>query len=391
MNPLRFLMIAPTPFFADRGCHVRIYEEAHALKKRGHAVAISTYHIGNEIDNILTYRILDVPWYRKLSAGPSIHKFYLDVLLILRTISAVKMFKPDIIYAHLHEGAFLGKLIANIFNLPLIFDYQGSLTEEIVDHNFITQSGLSYKIFKSIEKNIDKSADLIFTSSTVSAKKLRDSSISVPVFILDDGVDSDLFQPIENPDIDLELPGDGLTIVYLGLLNKYQGIDVLLEAIKILAEQRDDLHFLVMGYPNVEYYQQLAKEKHIDSLITFTGRIPYLESVKYLCLGDIAISPKISRTEANGKLLNYMACGLPTIAFDSLINRQILGEYGIYAEWNDPKSLADSIMDLADNPDQRNYLSHHLRERAVEKFSWNTRAKRIENKASELTKNRFLT
>lgn len=352
-------------------------------------MAISTYHIGNEIDNILTYRILDIPWYRKLSAGPSIHKFYLDILLILRTISAVKTFKPDIIYAHLHEGAFLGKIIANIFNLPLIFDYQGSLTQEIVDHNFIKQNGVSYRIFRFIENYIDKSADLIFASSTVSAEKLRDSSISVPVFVLDDGVDSHVFRPIDDPDIDLELPGDALTIVYLGLLNTYQGIDVMLEAIKILAEYREKFHFLIMGYPNVEYYRQLAKEKNIDSFITFTGRIPYTESAMYLSLGDIAISPKISRTEANGKLLNYMACGLPTIAFDSLINRQILGEYGIYAEWNNPESLARSIMDLADNPNQRNYLSHHLRERAVETFSWEHRAKQIENKASELIKTVF--
>ena len=43
---MKILVIAPTPFFADRGCHVRIYEEAKALLKLGYQVKIVTYHLG---------------------------------------------------------------------------------------------------------------------------------------------------------------------------------------------------------------------------------------------------------------------------------------------------------------------------------------------------------
>ena len=42
-------MIAPTPYFSDRGCHVRIYEEAKALKARSHEVVIVTYHLGRDV------------------------------------------------------------------------------------------------------------------------------------------------------------------------------------------------------------------------------------------------------------------------------------------------------------------------------------------------------
>ena len=37
---LRVLMIAPTSFFSDYGCHVRIYEEAKILQKLGHRVTV---------------------------------------------------------------------------------------------------------------------------------------------------------------------------------------------------------------------------------------------------------------------------------------------------------------------------------------------------------------
>ena len=46
----RVLMIAPTSFFADYGCHVRILEEARALQAAGHAVTIATYHNGGPVE-----------------------------------------------------------------------------------------------------------------------------------------------------------------------------------------------------------------------------------------------------------------------------------------------------------------------------------------------------
>ena len=121
-------MIAPTPYFADRGCHVRIYEEARALRARGHEVRIVTYHLGRDLGGIPTERIPAVPWYRKLSAGPSWHKPYLDILLLLKTWQVARRFRPQILHAHLHEGAFIAALLKPVLRLPLVFDCQGSLT-----------------------------------------------------------------------------------------------------------------------------------------------------------------------------------------------------------------------------------------------------------------------
>ncbi|HOP40883.1 MAG TPA: glycosyltransferase, partial [Geobacteraceae bacterium] len=122
---LRILMLAPTPFFADRGCHVRIYEEARALLRRGHDVRIVTYHLGRDMPGIQTRRIPTVPWYRKLAAGPSRHKPYLDVLLFCTAASEIRRFRPRLLYSHLHEGAFLGVFLKMLFRIPLLFDCQG--------------------------------------------------------------------------------------------------------------------------------------------------------------------------------------------------------------------------------------------------------------------------
>ncbi len=79
-------MIAPTPYFADRGCHVRIYEEARALTKLGHEVCIVTYHLGRDMPGVRVVRTPHIPWYGKLEAGPSWHKPYLDILLLWKAL-----------------------------------------------------------------------------------------------------------------------------------------------------------------------------------------------------------------------------------------------------------------------------------------------------------------
>ena len=71
VRTMKILMVAPTPFFADRGCHVRILLETNALTAMGHEVLISTYGLGRDLPGIDTVRTQRIPWYRKLAAGPS--------------------------------------------------------------------------------------------------------------------------------------------------------------------------------------------------------------------------------------------------------------------------------------------------------------------------------
>lgn len=107
-------MIALTPFFADRGCHIRIYEEAKILRKSGYDVIVCTYHNGRDLKGIRTERIVNIPWYTKLEAGPSLHKIYLDFFLLLKCISVASKVNLVAIHSHLHEGALIGKIVASI-------------------------------------------------------------------------------------------------------------------------------------------------------------------------------------------------------------------------------------------------------------------------------------
>jgi hypothetical protein len=72
--PFNVLMVAPTSFFADYGCHVRILAEATNLQNLGHRVVICTYHNGDNVQGLDIRRGWGPPWIQRPVVGSSRHK-----------------------------------------------------------------------------------------------------------------------------------------------------------------------------------------------------------------------------------------------------------------------------------------------------------------------------
>ena len=175
-----------------------------------------------------------------------------------------------------------------------------------------------------------------------------------------------------------------LPIVYTGLLAEYQGTGILLQAAEKLVRRGVDVHFLIMGFPGVTTYAQQARNLGIMHRVSFPGKIPYEHIATWLSLGDVAVAPKMSETEGNGKILNYMATGLPVVAFDNPVSREYLGEDGVYAPAGDVTGLADGIDALLCDAARAQVLGGKLRARAVEKYAWEQSASKIEQAYARL-------
>lgn len=384
---LRVLMIAPTSFFADYGCHVRILEEARALQRLGHKVTIITYRNGRDIPDLDIRRTLPIPWRQNYEVGSSRHKIGFDALLGLKTLQLLMSERFDVIHAHLHEGALIGLVIGRMFGLPVVFDFQGSLTEEMLDHKFLRRDGFAYAPLRRLETWIDHTASVTLTSSTNAERILIEQfgCDATQIRPLPDCVDVTTFAPLTPEDQlfrsdkrrQLGIPEDAPVIAYLGLLAHYQGTDLLLQAMQRIRAERPDAYLLLMGFPGLEIYRGMAQQFGVDDRVIFTGRIPYEEAPSYLNLGDIAVAPKLSLTEGAGKLLNYMALGLATVAFDTPVAREYLGACGVYAERGSAASLADKLLGLLGDADRRQQLGRQLRRRAVEQYDWDRAAVKI--------------
>ena len=374
----RVLMIAPTSFFADYGCHVRILEEARILQQMGSEVTIVTYRTGNDVPDIPILRTAAIPWRRDWEVGSSWHKIAYDILLFARSLAAMVQVKPDIIHAHLHEGALVGQVLAKLWGVPLVFDFQGSLVNEMQDHRFIRRGTIGYHLFRSLEGFINRHTSSIVTSSDNAADILVNEYGCSPrqIIHVPDCVNTDFFMSVQD-EAQLSalrrlwgVPAGRRVVMYLGLLADYQGIPVLLEAAQQIANQRDDVHFVIAGYPNVELYRERAAQLGLRNRVTFTGRVPYQDAPKLLAIGDVAVLPKLSKTEGAGKLLNYMSMALPTVAFDTPVSHEYLDEHGVYAEFGSAASLAQGISGLLDDPERCAQLGSRLRQRAKDHFAW---------------------
>jgi glycosyltransferase involved in cell wall biosynthesis len=378
-------MIASTSFFADYGCHVRILEEARILQQLGNRVTICTYHNGRDIAGLDIRRTLPIPWRTNYEVGSSRHKIGFDVLLLLKTLSVAVQTRADIVHGHTHEGAFVGYAASRLLGAPLVLDFQGSMTSEMVDHRFLKPDGLFYGPTRWLEQRIIELPSAIITSSH-HAGQLLTNDFHCPankITSIPDCVNAEAFapgRPEQHRDVlkaQLGIPPERQVVVYLGLLAEWQGTGLLLQAATQLISKHPSVHFLIMGFPGVNTYGQQAHRLGLDGHVTFTGKIPYDQAPDFLVLGDVAVAPKISATEGSGKLLNYMAMGLPTVAFDVPVSREYLGSFGVYAQPKDVASLAEALESLLCDRERARTLGQGLRQRAIECYSWDAAGEMI--------------
>lgn len=388
--PYTILMIAPTSFFADYGCHVRIWEEIQALQRQGHRLVLATYHNGDDMPGIDIRRSWDVPWVKRAMVGSSRHKMYLDVALSWRSLRVALKVRPDVIHAHLHEGALIGAVLRRMLHVPLVFDYQGSMTSEMLDHGFLSLSSPLHEPLKRLERLINRQADALITSTYNAANLLRERGEieAERLYTVIDRVNTERFRPFDGSEVweaqrralraQLGVPEGRRVVVYLGLLAPYQGTNVLLEAAQMVAARLPDVHFLIMGYPDPASYRAYAEVLGIGERVTLPGRIFYKDAHAYLALGDVAVAPKMSMTEGSGKISNYMAMGLPVVTFDTPVSREFLGKVGLYAELGNAADLAEKLMLALEDRALAARLGAAGRARMVADFAWEQAAQQIE-------------
>jgi glycosyltransferase involved in cell wall biosynthesis len=350
-------------------------------------VTIVTYYKGRPIANLDIVRTPPLPWRADYEVGSSRHKLAFDLYLGFTALRTAWRLRPDIIHAHLHEGALIGAPIARLLNIPLVFDLQGSMTGEMVDHHFLDPNGLFFKPAHKMERIINGLSEVVLTSST-HARRMLENEFGVPperIHPLPDCVNAETFRP-PGPESaadrirlkeQLGIPTDRPVVIYLGLLADYQGTPFIVQSAAQFKAAGVEAHFLIMGYPNQEFYAQMARDLGVQDCVTLTGKIPYEHAAHYLSVGDVAVAPKLSSTEGSGKVLNYMAMGLPTVAFDTPVQREYLADLADYAPPGDLDAFTAAIRALLADPARRRELGAALRQRAIDHYSWGQAGQQI--------------
>ena len=367
---LQVLHVAPTPFFSDRGCHIRIEGIVKALNQRGVDSLVCTYHHGRDRPQVEVLRITPVRNYTQTKAGPDPFKYLADLKLLWLVCKTVRQQRPDVIHGHLHEGALLGWLgrwLGLRPGTPMVVDIQGGLVGELDSYGYFDGSRLLRRLFGWIEYLILRMPHHVFCSSISSMAMLqRQYRLSGHrLSLLGDRVDAEVIT-------DGARPGGGGTtrLIYSGSLLASKGLPLLLEVIERLLDRRKDVDVVLVGYP-VEETAAILESRGLEDRCVLTGQVDYEDLPGHLRRADIGLDPKMAGAgEGSGKILNYMAAGLPVVAFESDNNRDFLGPQQELVPDGSVDGFVDRIELLVDDPAARMLEGERNRNRARLELTW---------------------
>ena len=186
---------------------------------------------------------------------------------------------------------------------------------------------------------------------------------------------------------------DGRTFLccWAGKMGRQDRLDVLVRAIGIYVHDlgRTDCRFAILGDGEcLEETKRAAHELGIDKYVTFTDWISEREVFTYLATADIGLDSSQQEEVSPVKALEYMAHGLPFVAFDLQETRSIAEGAAAFASPDDVGGLARTMDDLLHDPARREALGRAGRERVRDRLAWERQARGYLDVVLDLTRRR---
>ena len=367
-------MIAACPFPWPRGTPIRIHRIAEAVARRGHAVHVVTYHLGEDLADppFVVHRIRDVPAYRRTDPGPTVRKlFQLDPMLsgLLRRLHREIRF--DLVHAHHYEGLLVASHAVRA--TPIVYDAHTLLTSELPSYPLGLPRGCIRAVAPWLDGHLPRRADRIIAVSETIRHTLTTLGASAPqrIHVIPNGVECEHF-PVE-----WGITPDGRTIIFTGNLAPYQGVNLMLEAFAHLHARRADVRLMIVTDSPFTPFEALAQRLGVRSGVDLR-RATFPQQPALLAAATVAINPRVRCDGIPQKLLNYMAAGLPIATFESSSGPLRHEVTGLRVPDGDTAAMADALERLLTDRVLARTLGDAARDQARREYSWEQVAARVE-------------
>ncbi len=185
--------------------------------------------------------------------------------------------------------------------------------------------------------------------------------------------------------------GHAFLCCWAGKMGRQDRLDILLGAIRSYVHDlgRTDCQFAILGDGEcLEETKAAAREMGIDEWITFTDWVEEAEVFRYLATADLGLDSSLQEEVSPVKALEYMAHGLPLVAFDLRETRSIAEGAAAFAPPGDAGELASVVDDLLHHPPRRAALGRAGRERVRDGLGWERQARGYLEVVLDLTRRR---
>jgi glycosyltransferase involved in cell wall biosynthesis len=359
----------------------RVRREAHALRDAGYRVSVvaprgAVQSWTEETEGVRVYRFPAPPGGRGI-VGYAFEFGYATLAMLLLTAWVAMRRGIDVIHAaNPPDTLFVIGAIFKLFGKRFVFDQHDLAPETYLSRFAQPRANLVYKILRALERCSYAAANVIVVTNESYRRVAleRGNGHADRIFIVRNGPPFS-FQPLE-PDPELIRRATHL-IGYVGTIGPQDGVDYWLRAIREMVftlGRRDFLAVIIGDGDAFASVKALARELEIEAYVCFTGRLSERESRKYLsavsvCVQPDPLSPLNDKSTMN-KLMEYMALGKPTVAFDLVETRFSAQEAAVYVRPNDVLEFAQRVVRLLDSPQERRRMGEAGRNRVARELAW---------------------
>ena len=382
----RILVVAPQPFYEDRGTPIAVRQVLQALGELGYPVDLLTFPLGSDvaIPGLRIFRSANLLGVNTVPIGLSCRKLLLDLPLLVSLRRRLASDRYWCIHA-VEEAAFPAAVLARRYGIPLLYDMQSSLAEQLA------QGALGLPparwLLNAMERWLLRRSSIVVTSAGLASRVAR-SVPQVPVreWHFPSAPANSNPAAVQCLRDGLGLTGEGPIVLYSGTFEAYQGLPELIAAIPAVRRRVPNVTFVLVGAdPANGLVTHSAAEPLIASgALRIVDRQPREEMAAYLALADVLVSPRAYGGNLPLKIFDYLAAGRPIVATDIPTHRTVLADDRAMLVAPDTDAIAHGILAVLGDPARAERLGAAARHYAKTHLGWSRFVESVESLYAEV-------
>lgn len=353
-------MLCPYSFDVPGGVQAHVVELAEVFLRRGHYVRVLAP----------AGRDTELPPYVD-SAGPALSLPYNGSVSRInfspkgyqRMRRWVEVNEFDVLHVHEPNSPSLSMLSLMCFTGPIVTTFHTATTKSLWLSTFDS-------ILRPYRERICGKIAVSELARRWQMESLGNDAVEIP-----NGTNTAHFAQAEPLD---GYPREGKSVMFLGRFDEpRKGIDILMRALPRITERFPDVKVLVVGGGNERALVRRAGElaRHLE----FLGMVDDQTKASALRSADVYVAPNLGGESFGIVLVEAMAAGAAVVASDLVAFSRVLdgGRAGRLVATGSPTALADAVIELLSDDEERAALVARGRERA-RLYDWSRVADQIE-------------
>lgn len=263
-----------------------------------------------------------------------------------------------------------------LFGKRYVYD-QHDLCPEVYSARFGRTGGRTLGMLLFLERRAYRTADRVISTngSYREIALVRGGVEPADISIVRSGPDADEMR--RGPESPALRHGRKHLCCYLGIMGPQDGVDVLLRSVDhyVHVLGRHDAHFALLGFGDcLEQLRRQCAALDLEKYVSFPGKADGDMIAAYLSTAAVGLQPDpvnaFTDASTMNKTLEYMAYGLPVVAYDLRETRVSAGRAGVYVAAGDEHGYARGLADLLDDAERRTRLGREGRARIERALAW---------------------